>query len=584
MQVLSDGSRARRGFWLMVGLLVLAAPLRAAAPRDELLRLVPDSIGFCLIAQDIRGHAAALRESPFVEQLRRSPLAARLRASADLKKLDKIEADLKAKLGLDLEQLRDDILGDGLVFAYRPGPPGKPEQEQGLILLRARNARVLADLIERLNRVQKEEGELKELEERRHNDTVYHRRNERDKPPTFYYVHGPILALSGQEDMLRQAIDCDRLHATDAAPYVASRLRELGAERALFAVWINPRAFDAEVESKVAGAPAERVATLKQFAAYWKALESVVLSLTPAERDIRLSLGMRARVAEMPPAARLLFRAAASPSEVWRRFPETALLAVAGRLNGAALFDVLEGFLTPQGRQSLHADLNRQLGAFLGGDLRKEVLPALGPDWGLCMTAPAAGDKGWMPQTIFALRVAPTKDTAPLERTLLSSLDFAARLVILGHNRNHPDQPLTLKTTEVDKQEVRYLSSQGSLPEGVQPACTVGTGYLVLSSSLQRLRRFLQTPPAPVSAADAPTPLVRVSLKDWRAYLKDHHEAITQFLARKNRLSPEAAGQQLDSLLANLQFVDRLELNQRSGQGQVIFTLAVQTAQALRKP
>ncbi len=212
MQVLPSGApRGRSGFWLTLGLLILAAPLRAAAPRDELLRLVPDSIGFCLVAQDLRGHAAALQASPFLEQLRQSPLAARLRKSEDLKKLDKFKVDMKAKLGIDLEQLRDDILGDGLVFAYRPGPPGKPEQEQGLILVRARNAKVLADLIDRLNKVQKEEGELKDLEERRHNDLVYHRRVERDKPPTFYYVHGPILALSGQEDMLRQAIDCDRM-------------------------------------------------------------------------------------------------------------------------------------------------------------------------------------------------------------------------------------------------------------------------------------------------------------------------------------------------------------------------------------
>jgi hypothetical protein len=575
---------ARRGSWLLLGLLVLAAPLRAATPRDELLRLVPDSVGFCFIMQDVREHAASLNASPFIQQLRQSALVAKLSKSEDVKKFDQFRAALKAKLGLDLEQLRDDILGDGLVFAYRPGPTGKPEQEQGLILVRARNAKVLADLIERLNKVQKEEGELKELEERRHNDTVYHRRLERDKPPTFYYVHGPVLALSGQEDMLRQAIDCDRMRATDAVPDVTRRLRELDAERALVAVWINPRAFDAEVESKVAGAPAERVATVKQFAAYWKALDSVVVSLTPGARDLNLSLGVRARMEEMPPAARRLFVTASAPSELWRRFPETALLAVAGRLDGAALFDVLDGFLTTEGRQALNAGLNGQLGAQLGGELRKEVLPALGPDWGLCVTAPAASEKGWMPQTVFALRVAPTKDTAPLDRTLPSALDFTARLVVLAHNRHNPDRPLTLKTAEVDKQEVHYLSSAGGLPEGVRPACTLGNGYLVLSSSLDVLRRFLQTPPAPAPLADAPAPLVRISVKDWRSYLKDRHDAIAQFLAKKNRLSLGAAAQQLDNLLANLQFIDRLELRQRSAPGQVIFTLAVQTAQPLKKP
>jgi hypothetical protein len=215
----------RPSAWWLLGLLLLAAPLRAATPRDELLYLVPDSVGFCLVIQDLRGHAAALQTSPFIEQLSQSPLAVKVRNSADLKKLDRFESKMKDKLGLDWTRLRDDILGDALVLAYRPGPPGKPEQEQGVMLLRARNEKVLADLIDRANKVQKEEGELKDLDERRHNGAVYYRRREydkrteRDKPPMFYYVHGPILALSSQENMLRQVIDCDQRDAGPTPPH-----------------------------------------------------------------------------------------------------------------------------------------------------------------------------------------------------------------------------------------------------------------------------------------------------------------------------------------------------------------------------
>jgi hypothetical protein len=582
MQALSSCRRQERCFlWLALGLLVLAAPLRAAAPRDELLRLVPDSIGFCLVVQDLRGQAASLRDSPFVEQLRQSPLAVKIRNSEALKKLDLFEAKMKEKLGLDWARLRDDVLGDAVVFAYRPGPPGKPEQEQGVILVRARDAKTLADLIERVNKVQKEEGELKELEERRHNDAVYYRRleydkrAERDKPPTFYHVHGPILALSGQEAMLRQVIDCDRMRSTDAVPDVTQRLRDLNAESALLAVWLNPRAFDAEVESKSAA---------KHFASLWKALDSVVLSLAPAERDINLSLGMRARVEELPLAARRLFREGAAMSDVWRRFPEQALLAVGGRFDGAAFLDVLGDFLTPESRQTLRADLNRQLGALLGADdFAKDVLPGLGPDWGLCVTAPAAGDKGWMPQALFALRVDAERAKKSLDRDLFGALDFAARLVIVGHASQHRDQPLALKKADVDKQEVHYLASERGLPPGVQPAYGLLNGYLVLASSLESMNRFARTTPAPAPPADAPAPLLRISFKDWRGYLKERREPIAQFLADKNKLSRDAAGRQVDSLLAGLQFVDRLELQQRSAPGQVVFTLSVRTARALKK-
>ncbi len=56
------------------------------------------------------------------------------------------------------------------------------------------------------------------------------------------------------------------------------------------------------------------------------------------------------------------------------------------------------------------------------------------------------------------------------------------------------------------------------------------------------------------------------------------------FLADKNKLDPDAAGRQFDNLLAGLQFVDRIELRQRSAPGQVIFTLAAQMAQPLKIP
>jgi hypothetical protein len=574
----------------VLALLLLALPLQAATPREELLRLVPDGMGFCLVVQDLRGQAAAVQASPFAAQLSRSPLGEKIRGSGELKKLDRLEAKMKEKIGLDWAQLRDDILGDALVLAYRPGPPGKPEEEQGLILLRARNAKVLADLIERVNTVQKEEGDLKDVEERRHNGSVYYRRlpqdkrAESDKPPEFYYVNGPVLVLSSQETMLRQAIDLDRTRPAEAVSEPSRRLRELGAERAFLAVWINPRAFDSEMQGKIANAPKEQAVPAKQFALYWKALDSVVLSLATVERDVNLSLGMRARVKELPPAAQKLFREAATPSDLWRRFPDSALLALGSRLDGAALLDLLGGFLTAENRQAMDTIFNRQLGALLGEeDFARDLLPGLGPDWGLCVTAPAPGDKSWMPQTLFALRVDTSRAKKTLERKLSGALDFGARLVVFGHNSQHPDQPMKLKSIEMEGQEVRYLASERGLPPGITPAYGLVGGYLLLSSSLESLSRYARPTLSPAPAADASFPLLRLSLKDWRAYLREHRDGISEFLAEQNKVSRDAAGGQVDAVIAGLQFIDRIELRQRSAPGQVSFTLSVQLTAALKK-
>jgi hypothetical protein len=557
----------------------LVAPLPAAPPaREELLRYVPDDVGFCLIVQGVRAHGANLAGSPFADHLRRSPLGAVLSNSAELRRLEKAEKLLQTLLGFGWAELRD-LLGEAVVFAYRPGPPGKPEQEQGLVLLRARTPRVLAVVVERFNEAQKATGELKELTERDYKGVKYFRRVER-KEVNFYLLRGPVLVFSGKEEMLRQAIDRDRAVSAGAEPAVALRLRELGLERALLALWINPRAFDADVQAR---AVRSADAGARTFAAIWKALQSIGLAVN-LDRDLALTLAVRARPDELPASARRFLTEAARPSELWRSFPEDALFAAAGRFDVAALFEFLTEFMSKEARQALSADLNRTLGAALGKDVVKEVLPALGPDWGLCLSAPPAEAKSWAPRLLVALRLAPAEKSAAeagagVDQAVLSAVNSWALLAVLGHNKKHADQPVSLKTLMADRQPIKYVAGEGAFPPGVQPAFALKSGYLVLASSPDGVRRFSPTGGEP----PAGTPLLRISVKSWRAFLKDRREALAGLLAGRERISPEQARARLDELRAGLEMVDRLELRQKTAAGQVTFTLAVQPAWPLRK-
>src|SRR5262249_41814698 len=202
-----------RHAWLVWAVLLPPpASLPAAGPppppgaRDRLLRFVPDDVGFCLVVQDLRAHAADLLASPFAAQFRRSAFGASLADSAEVRQLAKVEKDLEKLLGVGWAGLRDDVLGDAFVFAYTPGPPDKPELEQGLILVRARSAKTLAALLDKVNAAQKDSGELKALVEREHKGVKYYRRVER-KEVNYYLLRGPVLVLTGQEGMLRKAIE-----------------------------------------------------------------------------------------------------------------------------------------------------------------------------------------------------------------------------------------------------------------------------------------------------------------------------------------------------------------------------------------
>src|SRR5262249_22319591 len=145
--------------YCLAGFLLFPLAASAATPREELLRLVPDDVGFCLVVQDFRSHADTLQTSPFVEHFRRSPLALALQGSQEIQKLEAAEKFLQKTLRVNVARLRDDIFGDAVVLAYRAGPGGQAKQDQDLILLRARDPKLLAELLDRIHQVQKETGE-----------------------------------------------------------------------------------------------------------------------------------------------------------------------------------------------------------------------------------------------------------------------------------------------------------------------------------------------------------------------------------------------------------------------------------------
>jgi hypothetical protein len=554
------------------------ATARAATPREELLRHVPEDVAFCMAIQDLRGHAAAFDASPFAKKLRDSPFGQAFTQSDDLRKLLAFDKDLRDKLGVNFNKLGEDIFGDALVFAYRPGPPDKPDAEQGLFLLRARDAKLLTDVVDLFNEWQKNSGDLKEIEEREYHGTTYFRRADK-KDTNFYFVRDGVLAFSGQEAMLKAAIDHNRDASSDRVSPVDQQFRLARADKALVALWVNPRAFDVQMERKAKSAPAADAAVLRNLLIYWKALDSVVLT-ADLQKDFELKLCVRARVDELPPAARKFIAEAAKPSELWDRFPPDAMLGVASRFDLAALVEVVQAFLPAEVNKSFKDAIDRGFGSVLGPDLVSDVLPHVSPDWGFYVAAPPTEEKAWFPRTVFALRVRPGDKKPPVDRTMLDAINFYAGVAVLSQNQKKDAAPLSLKTVEQDKVEVKYLSG-GELPPGLQPAYALDNGYLLLASSPEAMRQFHNAAPASPASSEE-TPLLRMSCMEIRRFVKERREPLAAAVAEKNQITKDDASKRLDVLLTVLDWVDRVELTQRPEKGQVTFTLRVQTALPLK--
>jgi hypothetical protein len=379
--------------------------------------------------------------------------------------------------------------------------------------------------------------------------------------------------------MLREALDRYSASRTEAEPPVAEQLRRLlGSERRLLSLWVNPRAFDAAIVAQTQGMPDEPAAVAKGLLKIWQALDGIALGL--AVRDqLECTLAVHAQPSQLSPAARRFLAEAAKPSELWQRFPDKAMLAFAGRFDPAAFAEWLGEFLTPHAQTALHESLDRFIGAALDKDVSKDVLPYIGPDFGLCVTAPEDAGKGWIPHVVLALRVRPGDKPPFVDRAVLSSINTLAQLAVIDYNGKHPDR-MVLKTDVRDKEEVKYLSNPKRFPPGLSPAFTMRDGYLLLATAPDALRAI---GPERRAEESAEVPLLRVSLKELRRYIQTNRTPLAAGLAEQNKLNPAEVERQLDGVAQVLQWFDRLEINQRPANGQATLTLRLRTTHALRK-
>jgi hypothetical protein len=550
-----------------------------------LLRLAPPDAGFVLVAQNWRQQFADLNQSPVLARLGATPFGQALRASPEARRLAEFDEQLRANLNVSWAQLRDEILGDALVLAYTPGPLGHPEAEAGLLLIHLRRPDRLTALLGRMDDLQTKTGELAGREKRTYRKSGYVVRHKKEGPDEFCLVHQQCVAFSDKESAIKSVID-RQLDANDAeadVPQVAVRLRDLGAERDFAVLWLNPRAFDAAVAAKVAAARGAEAAFLATFERYWKAIDGAAVSVS-AGKDLAVKFAVQAKAEKLPAAARRLMADAAPPSALWTTFPQNALLAAAGRVPWDPAIEAGSEFLTAERRRSIQDGLERTVGALFGGrDLLSHVLRHLGPDWGMYVTAPEAGDKGWLPSLTAVLRLRPAGDGSPsVEQRALDGLDFAARLVVLTYNSQAAGL-LKLRMEAQEGVEVRVI--EGSRLPGLQPAFAWKGGYLVLASTPEAVRRFVPPSKAPTAdASDAEVPLMRLALQGWATYLRSYRGPVTNYVADAYHVPAAEADARVGRLIDGLDLFDAVEVVRRSAPGRAVWVVRLKALPRDEKP
>jgi hypothetical protein len=556
--------------------LAFAGPL-SAHPVDDLLKHVPSGTAVCFVVRDLSGRVQQLNESPFASWFETTAFGKRILANMEWQRPEQFEAQLKELFGLTPDELIRDVFGDAIVFAYTPGPGGKADRERGLILVKPKKPDVAARVLARLDEIQKQSGELVSVAEEKRGGIAFTVRKKKDGGTEAYRLQDGVLAFASDETSLKSYLDWHAAKGQPAA--VAASLARLKANESFVTIWFDPRAFDAAFRDKVkTSETASDKVMANLFAGIWSAVDDFALH---AEITDRFAIRVSTRFAKdrLPVAAAGLLPFQPGETPLWSAIPPDAIFAMAGRFAVATAFSRADRLAKAAGQPEPTAGLTRDLGPIFGKDKWPAVVEAIGPDWGLWITAPERTEM-WSPDWTFVLRVRPdsTKkvDTAS---AFLKGIESAAHFAKGAYNSSHSDQ-LELNEETIAGQKVRIFDG-GKLPQGVRPCFAVKGGYFVFASSPERIAKF--EPPAGDAGTAIESTLIRISGSGLRAYLARHADSVATAMATANDrpIAEMKAGVAL--LIESLEPFDKIELMAGQESDVTRLSLVLTPAKSLKK-
>ena len=561
---------------VFVFLVAFPVALNAAAPEAELLRLTPGDATFCLVVRDIRGFSANVWDGPFAAAFRKSTMGKALAAAPEFAKIEQFHQQVPKALQIEWSKIRDDVFGDVIVLSYQNGPPGKPEQERGLLLTWARDPKLASRLIERLNAVQKESGELNEVRPIVYKSETYFQRVKNKGANEYLFLKGSILAFSSQESAIRRVIELnlESPPADQQVPALAKQLERVGGH-GFATFWLNPRSFDADLANRLKSAHGQEAAFLTTFQQCWKALDGLGLDCRLG-KNLEVDLTLATRKEQVPPALVKFASAFNEPSIFWQAVPQDALFAVAGRLDLPALIETVSTFVAPEVRQKVFGSAEQGL-APVFGKKTVQMLPAhVGPDFGICIMPPRS-QKTLLPEILAAIRIQPSEDSR-MERSIRDALEVGATLLRVNLN-SKTDEPVRLETKKQGDVEVRYLAHDKLFPPGIQPAFALKHGHLMLATNPDRI---LNADLSAMKSPEGANRLAILSFRHLRDYLTTRRDGIADAVASHQSIPRKEALAQINKILAAIELFDRVELiNTSKKPGELKLTLKIQMIEPL---
>ncbi len=539
-------------------LTISVAPFVAAQDAADLMKLLPSDFAVTVVVHDLKSNHARWEKSNWWKAFHGSIVGKRFAESPEMQQFRRWQDDLKKHFQLDWPTLRDDILGGTIVLSYSPGDKTKPDSERGIILVRATKAESLTRLVERLNELQKQTGELKSLTTLEHAGAKYHRRLQGGKAH-YYAMFDSLFAITPNEDSLKEMLARRRDGGLDS-PWI-KRFRQAGIEGAIATLCVNPRKVEPDF--------GPGVKKTDELPSYWRALDAIFVTMNVSD-NAELRVSIQAKTDELPAWARGSFTRSLERSELWDRLPERSLLTFAGYTDFVGAGTALRLLLPDKDR----GKIKEQVPGIVF-DMVKEMLPSLGPDWGACVLP--AGNADELPRGLFALRVKPGSKKAPIEADFIQAIHLLVAFKVGEYNAANPNSPIAIRSAMRGKVEIKYLEN-AKFPRGFQPAWALKDGYLLAASSPDTFDDFRKTDAKAIVGKD--TPILRLSTSELAKLLDQRRDHVLATLARQPDGVEGDAKRNLENVISLFQLFDTFTLSQHGAAGQTSWMLRLTPASA----
>jgi hypothetical protein len=493
----------------------------AADPAAPLLNIVPEDAAIVFVVRNAQQQLERIAESPMMEAFLKTRTAQLLTGNLDPAQTKKDLSTFAAQFGVTPEELRDEILGNAIVFAYQ-FPKGN-QSDAGTLLIQSKKPEVMQRLLDRINALQVAAKEIQTPQKVEFGSSHYMMRVKSDGQKEYYRLADGYFVFSNRESTIQDIIKLSQ-SPTKGLP----KWLNVGGDRATLTAHFQPRAFDTSWQEKLASSTSRsEKAMLGQIQKLWSAFDGVAVSLH-AEKNLVLTASVEVNESRLPAEWKGLTAHGSTHT-----LPKDAMIAIRGPIHLKTWISVAGPFF-PEG--DLTKFVNEIIGPAVGKDNLPAILDQLGPNWSFWVTATdqALPEIAWicdMPKN--------------LEASLKAGLDSLFHMVRLDFNRKQTSQ-LELST--------HAKGGQLTHASGFQLNYTV-------DGDQKSLRIHTHKKLQQQAAQAGPEPLVRVDGRQLRKYLATHEKAVAEFLARQDSRPVEDVRQELKTITSLLEFLNKFEIS-----------------------